>query len=829
MTRKAKREAIRREMEEAAEKERIEQERLDREIEEERLQKIRWKIIMGKPTEERTPEDIAYLMSWMAESNIKFVQAIISNRLKMELLCRSIFVTEYEPGDVVITEGDVATHFYIILEGAVDIHIQPVEKESKKGKVKKKSSEDNPKPANMKSSSGAATPSGEGDRPGSKGKQKQEGAEMEVVHEKAAAEAQAAMLEELYGPKRHTMGAGTAFGEMGLIGNDNVRHASIIANTSPTILLLLAKQPYLDVTKNTNVNAHQMVKNFLTNHSLFVGVDRVKLTSISYSFHVADFPRNSVIMRQGGFPKSVFIVAEGQVLLKAIVPEGEDEDFMPPTIQDQVNASDDGGKTSKKKMKARRKQGDAEEEKDAAGAASGGNDHLEREHVGLMKPLGYNTKGLIDVDLVQMGPGTVFGERPALQNLVNYPFSAVAVTKCRVLELPIHHLAKVVPKDNMTLFRAQSIEMEARIRQAIAKKRKTIAAQKKCIKTSALANGFFQTELDSKDKSRLKGKINRTVSRSRFLHHDQDVGLSNQTSPRPARKNVTQSNQNFSSSELESAYEQISKRAEEKLLPSWKTNPHNDAVFFSTLNPKSSIAYSWAGVMPVTNPLDSLNHKTAMSSNFSTPHPPSNHRPQPRAPDHSPAQRELGSSPQVVVGGILVPLSEVQKSHRSPNNNHRLTTNPRIHKGMSSLGSNYLSRAPAAGHHHIESHAHSIPGMDLSMDAVDRLFSTANLDRVKLCSNGNHDNGQYAEIVIRQAQRERELIARKLKRNDRAIVPHTARSYKQHHLHNPLSGPLTARDLSPSRRDGDFKRLLRNLNSFAEDENADSRQRVSDL
>ena len=71
------------------------------------------------PSECRSPEDIRTIIKAISAS--EFLKAYPNSKLSR--LCRTCELLEFIPQDAVFTEGEVGFHFFVLIQGTVDIYV----------------------------------------------------------------------------------------------------------------------------------------------------------------------------------------------------------------------------------------------------------------------------------------------------------------------------------------------------------------------------------------------------------------------------------------------------------------------------------------------------------------------------------------------------------------------------------------------------------------------------------------------------------------------------------------------------------------------------------
>jgi CRP-like cAMP-binding protein len=88
---------------------------------------VDWQVLLSKPCEERSTEDIDLIYTYIKHLRIQFLKSLAPELLHQ--LCKHFMLAIYEQGEDVFRQGDEGQHFYIILSGAVTIHLREEEEE----------------------------------------------------------------------------------------------------------------------------------------------------------------------------------------------------------------------------------------------------------------------------------------------------------------------------------------------------------------------------------------------------------------------------------------------------------------------------------------------------------------------------------------------------------------------------------------------------------------------------------------------------------------------------------------------------------------------------
>lgn len=111
-----------------------------------------------------------------------------------------------------------------------------------------------------------------------------------------------------------TLYGGDSFGELALLQEGNRRAASIVARDDCEFLTI-GREDYNGILRDVSESYFAEQVSFLKELTLFKGVASATVQSVAYVLSMRDYPRNTVVLRQGSECEDIYFVVSGGVKL----------------------------------------------------------------------------------------------------------------------------------------------------------------------------------------------------------------------------------------------------------------------------------------------------------------------------------------------------------------------------------------------------------------------------------------------------------------------------------------------------------------------------------
>ncbi|KAL4461950.1 hypothetical protein ABPG74_000795 [Tetrahymena malaccensis] len=346
--------------------------------------------ILQIPAENRRPEHIQIMKECLRK--VKFLQSYQDSTHYAEVL-KNLELESWPLDHILFRQGDVADKFYIILNGVIGLYIRTandadtfikIDQNKNQNQTGDSSNQQNENEKNMQQQKKENSPN--------KSVRKSQ-----IIDQKGDTISQNILGVGVREVAR--LESGDAFGELGLLFNENRTATAVCLDT--TNLLVLKKnifEKYLSQSKNAKIS---IMVDFYTNLWQMREMQQKDILKLSTKTTLTQCSKNTIIIKQGEKPKGIFFVRNG--IVKLVTTLKFRVDYRSNSILD------DYKDPSPEEIRLKR----------------------------------YKT---IDVQLEEIGNGNVFGDYEVFNNQ-EIPYTAVSTTDCDILTITLQDLKSCVSQD----------------------------------------------------------------------------------------------------------------------------------------------------------------------------------------------------------------------------------------------------------------------------------------------------------------------------------------------------------------------------------------------
>ncbi|KAL4477153.1 hypothetical protein ABPG72_008887 [Tetrahymena utriculariae] len=346
--------------------------------------------ILQIPADNRRPEHIQIMKECLRK--VKFLQSYQDSTHYAEVL-KNLELESWPLDHILFRQGDVADKFYIILNGIIGLYVRTANDADTFIKIDQNK--------NQNQTGDSSNQQNENDK--NVQQQKKENSPNKSVSKSQIIENKGDNISQnILGVGVREVArleSGDAFGELGLLFNENRTATAVCLDT--TNLLVLKKQifeKYLSQSKNAKIS---IMVDFYTNLWQMREMQQKDILKLSTKTTLTQCSKNIIIIKQGEKPKGIFFVRNG--IVKLVTTLKFRIDYKSNSILDDY--------------------------KDPT-----------PEEIRLKR---YKT---IDVQLEEIGNGNVFGDYEVFNNQ-EIPYTAVSTTDCDILTITLQDLKSCVTQD----------------------------------------------------------------------------------------------------------------------------------------------------------------------------------------------------------------------------------------------------------------------------------------------------------------------------------------------------------------------------------------------